>query len=134
MFKALMVLCKVTMAAPGGEEAAQGCSWKEELWGTLLQVYPEVFVSFGGLFCPELCKGMPVHPLCYSPGSCYRCRCYGEFQGPMAAHLGFFVSFFIAFDACMPRDPFHMHPAFLYAWCSDAVWPCLGSLLETPEY
>ena len=33
MFKALMVLCKVIMAAPGGKEAAQGCSYKEQLGG-----------------------------------------------------------------------------------------------------
>jgi len=36
MFKALIVLCKVTMTAPGSKEAPQSCSWQEELWGVSL--------------------------------------------------------------------------------------------------
>lgn len=133
MFKALMVLCKVAMAAPGGEEAAQGCLWKEELWGALLQAYPEVFVSFGGLFCSEPCKDMPVYPLGCPLGSSYGRRWWRELQGSMAAHLGRLVRCFVAFNACVSRDPFHLYCACLYARCSRVLWPCLGSFLKIYE-
>ena len=46
MFEALMVLCKVTMAASGSKEAAQGSSGKEELWWPFLYVYAKVFIAF----------------------------------------------------------------------------------------
>jgi len=32
MFEALMVLSKITMTAPGGEEGTQSCSGELELW------------------------------------------------------------------------------------------------------